>query len=58
MALTFSITDNLSVFDVSIISIFTFTVKGLKGIKYRVCNKTHTPKKVGIKKGSLADCLL
>ena len=46
MALTFSITDNLSVFDISIISIFTFTVKGLKGIKYRVCNKTHTPKKL------------
>ena len=45
MALTFSITDVPSVFDTSIISIFTFTVKILKGIKIGVCKNMHTPLK-------------
>lgn len=45
MALTCSITDNLSAFDVYIIAKTRLIVNSLKSIKIEVCNNTHTLKK-------------
>lgn len=45
MALTFSITDKLSAFDVYIIAKTRLIVNGLKSIKIEVCKNTHTLRK-------------